>query len=108
VRFDHLAAYYVIEGGIYAYYEFQDTRYVLRWRSRRIAIAYDSDHMEIYRIGEPDQVMRWAPGFKVELGVKAKHFAISLVPPGMEVVELNRLGKDPSYGTTFLRKCGIV
>ena len=113
VRAESHASYYTIECGAYALYEFENGKYVHRGTASRLAVAYDSDALTFYRLGEASEVMRWAAGKREYLRgegyVKlAENLAVAMLPRRFEASEFNRLLSDPEYITTFLAKAGLV
>lgn len=113
MRVENHGSYYAIECGDYALYEFENGEYVRRGSASRLAVAYDSDRLTFYQLGEASEVMRWAAGKREYLRGEgyaklAENLAVVMLPRRFEASEFNRLLADSEYITTFLAKAGII
>lgn len=105
--------FYTIEAGFISFYEYQDGAHRLRYRTRRLAVAFDSDSALVLRLGLPEELMAWASRARQELREggelkSASHIAVAMLPRDHAVSEYNRLLVEHTYGTIFLRKAGLV
>lgn len=113
VRVDLMPAHYVIEHGLYALYSYDAGIKKCEFRCRRVALAFDSEVLKYYRLGEPEAIMKWAANFKAELRERseprtAENVAVALLPSNHNVIELNKLLDNPDYVVIFLQKAGMI
>lgn len=104
-----IEAFFELEGGKFAYYEYINGLPFRRWIAPRLAVAYDSESLDFYRLSYLEELMEWASSQRTHLTAEfAKRLAVSALPTDVRIQELNRLLEDHSYCTLFLTKFGVV
>lgn len=113
MREDLLDALFIVEAGTFVFYEYVEGERLRRWSAPRVAIAYNTDTLEYYRLGPPEPLMFWAAEQARRLRSEgrfreATSIGVALLPRDIAPRELNTLQHDSGYLTIFLQKVGLI
>lgn len=107
-------SFYAIENGEYAFYHNDTGAPVLGFRCKQVAVAYNKETLEYYRMGQPHEVSLWMTAFRAQLlesgrALTADAAIVVELPRGHDAFELTLLANDPHhYLRTFLQKAKLI
>ncbi len=113
VKIPDFDRFFVLEAGLFAFYVVEIGIAVLQYRARRLALAYNSETLVFFALGEPEYIMRWAAKEREllrnsGLSTQARDMGVIMLPRDLDVADLNPLMNKPELLQSFLQKLRVV